>query len=42
MNQWVKQYESVGDVRGVGLSIGIDIVSDKKIRHAIRSGFKDM
>ncbi len=30
MNPWVKSYNSVGDVRGVGLSIGIDIVSNKK------------
>lgn len=32
MNQWMTQFESVGDVRGVGLSIGIDIVSDKEIK----------
>ena len=29
MDQWVNQYAAVGDVRGKGLSIGIDIVSDK-------------
>ncbi|KIX90316.1 4-aminobutyrate aminotransferase [Staphylococcus microti] len=30
MQQWLTQYECVGDVRGKGLSIGIEIVSDKK------------
>ncbi|SCS38410.1 aspartate aminotransferase family protein [Staphylococcus caeli] len=30
MDQWESQYQSVGDVRGKGLSIGIDIVSDKQ------------
>ena len=30
MNQWVDQYDYVGDVRGIGLSIGIDIVKDKQ------------
>jgi len=30
MDQWKERFESVGDVRGKGLSIGIDIVSDKK------------
>ena len=30
--QWVSKYNSVGDVRGKGLSIGIDIVSDKKLK----------
>ncbi|HAR4145769.1 TPA: aminotransferase class III-fold pyridoxal phosphate-dependent enzyme [Staphylococcus aureus] len=32
MDQWVSKYNSVGDVRGKGLSIGIDIVSDKKLK----------
>ncbi|WP_251353087.1 aminotransferase class III-fold pyridoxal phosphate-dependent enzyme, partial [Staphylococcus aureus] len=32
MNQWVSQYNSVGDVRGKGLTIGIDIVSDKILK----------
>ena len=30
MNQWADQYDYVGDVRGIGLSIGIDIVKDKQ------------
>lgn len=29
LNQWPEKYKSVGNVRGKGLSIGIDIVSDK-------------
>ncbi|AVQ34360.1 aspartate aminotransferase family protein [Staphylococcus muscae] len=29
MQQWLSKYQCVGDVRGEGLSIGIDIVSDK-------------
>lgn len=29
MDQWPAQFDCVGDVRGKGLSIGIDIVSDK-------------
>ncbi|MGJ5712614.1 aspartate aminotransferase family protein [Staphylococcus auricularis] len=29
MDQWPSQFDCVGDVRGKGLSIGIDIVSDK-------------
>lgn len=29
MNTWLERYDSVGDVRGLGLSIGVDIVSDK-------------
>lgn len=32
MDQWVSKYNSVGDVRGKGLSIGIDIVSDKNLK----------
>lgn len=30
MEQWTSRYEYVGDVRGIGLSIGIDIVSNKQ------------
>lgn len=30
MDQWLTRYENVGDVRGVGLSIGIDIVSNRE------------
>ncbi|MBK3939291.1 aspartate aminotransferase family protein [Staphylococcus haemolyticus] len=30
MDQWVNAYDFVGDVRGKGLSIGIDIVSNKQ------------
>ena len=29
------KYNSVGDVRGKGLSIGIDIVSDKNSKHVM-------
>jgi len=29
MNEWASRFDCVGDVRGKGLSIGIDIVSDK-------------
>ncbi|MGW4294407.1 aminotransferase class III-fold pyridoxal phosphate-dependent enzyme, partial [Micromonospora chersina] len=29
MNPWIERYQYVGDVRGIGLSIGIDIVSNK-------------
>lgn len=32
MDQWTKKFSSVGDVRGVGLSIGIDIVKDKAMK----------
>ncbi|WP_436862075.1 aspartate aminotransferase family protein [Staphylococcus caeli] len=32
MDLWESQYDSVGDVRGKGLSIGIDIVSDKQAK----------
>lgn len=28
MDRWVTDYECIGDVRGKGLSIGIDVVSD--------------
>ena len=35
MDQWVSKYNSVGDVRGKGLSIGIDIVSDKTSKHVM-------
>ncbi|WP_251942450.1 aspartate aminotransferase family protein [Staphylococcus sp. Marseille-Q5304] len=30
MDNWTEKYDIVGDVRGKGLSIGIDIVSDKQ------------
>jgi 4-aminobutyrate aminotransferase len=30
MNGWVKKYEIVGEVRGRGLMIGVEIVKDKK------------
>ena len=30
MDSWIELFEAVGDVRGKGLSIGIDIVSDKQ------------
>src|SRR5699024_562797 len=29
MDTWIERFEAVGDVRGKGLSIGIDIVADK-------------
>lgn len=29
MKEWATRFDCVGDVRGKGLSIGIDIVSDK-------------
>ncbi len=32
MDQWVNDYDFVGDVRGKGLSIGIDIVSNKQAK----------
>ncbi len=32
MDQWVSKYNSVGDVRGKGLSIGIEYRSDKKFK----------
>ena len=32
MDQWVNNYDFVGDVRGKGLSIGIDIVSNKQAK----------
>lgn len=35
MDRWVSKYNSVGDVRGKGLSIGIDIVSDKNSKHVM-------
>jgi len=30
MDSWIERFKAVGDVRGKGLSIGIDIVSDKE------------
>ena len=35
MDQWVNDYDFVGDVRGKGLSIGIDIVSNKQVRREL-------
>ena len=35
MDQWVNDYDFVGDVRGKGLSIGIDIVSNNKLRREL-------
>ncbi|WP_415425224.1 aspartate aminotransferase family protein [Staphylococcus borealis] len=32
MDKWVDNYQFVGDVRGKGLSIGVDIVSDKQMK----------
>jgi 4-aminobutyrate aminotransferase len=29
-NEWKKKYEIIGDVRGKGLMIGIEVVQDKK------------
>ena len=29
IDPWIERYQYVGDVRGIGLSIGIDIVSNK-------------
>lgn len=34
LNEMKEQYEIIGDVRGVGLMIGIEFVKDKKSRHA--------
>ena len=31
-NEWKEKYEIIGDVRGKGLMIGIEIVKDKKSR----------
>ena len=40
MDQWVNDYDFVGDVRGKGLSIGIDIVSNKQVRRASEEALK--
>ena len=40
MNQWVDQYDYVGDVRGIGLSIGIDIVKDKQSKERAEEALK--
>ena len=40
MDQWVNDYDFVGDVRGKGLSIGIDIVSNKQVKTRVRRSLK--
>jgi 4-aminobutyrate aminotransferase len=32
LKEWVDQYEIVGDVRGKGLMIGVEIITDKKTK----------
>jgi len=32
MNKWKEKYKFIGDVRGLGLSLGVDIISDPKTK----------